>query len=131
MHLTLITDKHNQYKPVGMRFIKATEQVPEIWVHHGYASKRLNLKVHGFPAIGRFVDEKDRGKKYFEINDNSQNGFTVFDEESFHLIEWLDEGSNDSVEADFDEREFIQMWGTNNQRIIPYLKSKYTITKKQ
>lgn len=70
------------------RLVKASEQVPDIWyASGGKASKRLNLIVHGYPSIGRYL--KENGQESFEIiaEDNQR---TVFEKESFHLIEWLE-----------------------------------------
>jgi hypothetical protein len=73
-----------------MKWILASEEVPGIWYAHGSASKRLNLLLHGeYPNTGRYFKENNR--EYFELSDK-----TIFEKESFHLIQWLDRSPSPS-----------------------------------
>lgn len=72
----------------GMRWVKASERLPEIWKCHGSASEKVPIKLYGeFFHVGRIV--KNGGRIKFEILDGKNP--TDFESESFHLIEWLDE----------------------------------------
>lgn len=106
-----------------MKWIKASEGLPDmetfLYIKDNVSCKRM----------GNFFKDGDKTRLSICGTEMYQS-FTV-EEDYFNNYFWLDE-SPDSKDAEgLDEKEFIKMWGTNNERIIPYLKSKYTITKKQ
>ncbi len=88
-----------------MKWIKASDRLPEIWVYSGVFSKTLNLKIHGkHPKVGRFVIQD---KPFFEVNDESVS--TIFYENEFHLVEWLDETKDTSREELFEEAKLLMI----------------------